>query len=166
MELVAAVDALCEALHVVPLDPEDEHWRWELYRRALEADESFDALRRCVVVEPVVQIAVGVVFALLETHAIGDLDEWIAGLPPWGVGLVVEKAADFELVRTLSSAEAVVDEEDVDRWSDWVQRRLSQGSCSETVLAALARTGRTRRVRNDARARTNAPLAGEQEGPD
>lgn len=153
MELAAAVGALCEALQVDPLHPEDEHWRWELYRRALEVDESFDALRHCVLVEPVVQIAVGVVFALLETHSIDDLAEWTSALPPWGVDLVTDRARDLEAVRTFSAAGAVPAAEDVDRWSDWAQRRLSLESRSEQTLAMLARAGATRRVRNRASAR-------------
>lgn len=153
MELAAAVGALCEAVQVDPLDPENEHGRWELYRRALEVDESFDALRRCVLVEPVVQIAVGVVFALLESRSIDDLAEWTRALPPWAVDLVTSRARDLEIVRTFSAAGAVPTEEDVDRWSDWTQRRLSLESRSEPTLVRLGQVGATRRVRSQARRR-------------
>lgn len=99
------------------------------------------------------QIAVGVVFALLETRSIDDLAEWTRALPPWAVDLVLERARDLEVVRTFSAAGTVPTEEDVDRWSDWVERRLSLESRSEQTLVMLARAGATRRVRNRASTR-------------
>lgn len=156
--LRVTLDGLREALGVPLPDLEDEHERWGIYQLALVREDTVEQLRQCVRLEPVEQIAVGIVFELLENESIDDLEDWMSGMSPWAAQLVRERAHDVEILIRCASGDVHVEVDEASHWSDWLQRRLALESRSQEVLQLLANVGRTRRVRNQARSRLEGLL--------
>ncbi|MEV6716908.1 hypothetical protein AB0M48_33300 [Lentzea sp. NPDC051208] len=124
------------------VDPASEHGRWELYQAAFG---SLDLLHGALAHEPDAALRTSVLLRVLER--VDDHARWL------------ELAPRDEYVRRRSREIGVLrravglapTEADFAVWSDWLQLRLA-AIPSHDLLTALARGGRTKRIRRTAAA--------------
>ncbi|WP_454043329.1 hypothetical protein [Cellulosimicrobium sp. Marseille-Q8652] len=145
------LEELADALAMTG-DAADEHWRWAVYRRATEVPALRTTLLRAVEVEPDAAVAVGVAWAVLERDD-AETARWVAAVPAPDRRRVESRAAEIAVLRGVRSLDTAPSAQDVNGWSDWLQRRVVTEVDGRRVLAALAEHGRTRRVRGAARER-------------
>lgn len=132
-----------------PVDEEDEHERWWLYLRKLESGED---LRGEVAVEPDRHVALSLVLKAFEIVPAADRRSWVDALPADNRDYAARRLAEFAVLEGLDP-DAVAEFHD---WTDWLQLRVA-GSCAPgPLLEALARHGRTKRVRGLASSRLRA----------
>ncbi|WAL63830.1 hypothetical protein ORV05_22905 [Amycolatopsis cynarae] len=137
-------------------DPADEHARWNLYVRAAEVEHCWPQLREAIALEEDRAVASSLVVRMLERVPAEEREDWSCLLP-------AEEDRDFALrrARELNFLEAVLlgspEEERGDlrfeTWSPWLQLRLAGSSEDRDILALLAESGATRRIRAGAAAR-------------
>lgn len=151
-----------EATGVEDVDVEagvhDEHTRYQVYLRALEnttPQDDGDLIAR-VLEDPDRVMAESVVAKHMDrVGASGwDLDAWADVVRPILAGreFLERRLSEWLLYRDLVDAE-VASQDQLHDASDWLQRRLVEGSVSRAVLEALAEVGRTKRVRNTAKSK-------------
>ncbi|TDD46529.1 hypothetical protein E1286_20740 [Nonomuraea terrae] len=89
---------------------------------------------------------------MLERTAPGDRTAWVERLPEESRAYPLRRMAELEIVDVLRSgdlsAEQVAD--DLEGWSDWLQRRITEDVPDAMVLDILAGHGRSKRVRRQA----------------
>ncbi|MEZ0446236.1 hypothetical protein [Cellulomonas sp. ICMP 17802] len=126
---------------------DDEHERWPIYEKSWNRPEAWPALLRLVGLEPVPGLGVTIALQMVEVVDDADQDRWVRAVPPEDQGFPRWRAREVRIARTMAGEGAVPAEVDVEQWSDWLQRRVSEESSRLGVLDALAVEGRTRRVR-------------------
>ena len=132
----------------------DEHVRWALYQEALRQD-ALDLLLLAVAEDPDHVMAAGAVVGALEQVLPGERGRWVSVTTGWSTAdFVARRAGELDVLesvsRTVGGDGSPAVEEDVDDWSDWLQRRASVPATRAEVLEVLAERGRTRRIRHTA----------------
>ncbi|MFE6286586.1 hypothetical protein [Streptomyces sp. NPDC057877] len=134
------------------VDPSDGHARWEVYRRAMDSPDEWDALLEIVGREPDPSIAMSVVLRMLERVPEAERTAWAERVPleekRSSALLRVRELRILEAARGAAAAERAPASDEVPEWSDWLQRRAAEESVSPEVLELLSQSGRTRRVRH------------------
>ncbi|UYQ65828.1 hypothetical protein [Streptomyces peucetius] len=133
-------------------DAHDSHARWELYRAALATDTARAALLGAVRAEPDGALASGVVGEALERLPRTERETWIRSLAPEVRAFSERRARELCALEDLRSGALAPGRvpELIDTWSDWLQLRIVTEAPDETVLRALAVSGRTKRIRRKA----------------
>ncbi|MGI5480556.1 hypothetical protein [Streptomyces lavendofoliae] len=151
-ELRGPLRQLEEHLGTSLSDASDGHARWELYRAALGSDAARPALLAAVTAEPDGALASGVVGEVLERLPRPEREAWVQALAPEVREFSERRARELATLEDLRSGALAPDRvpELIDTWSDWLQLRLATESGDETVLRALAASGRTKRIRRTA----------------
>jgi hypothetical protein len=136
------------------------HERWRIYRRAVEMPQAWADLLAAIASEPDQPIASAAAVQLLE-RVPPEMRNAVVGV------LADGKGRDFAALRSreLGILEALSDgrydignvPELLDSWSTWLQLRAAGEVTDERILAELARSGRTRRVRSAASERLRLP---------
>ncbi|KUO20731.1 hypothetical protein [Streptomyces dysideae] len=134
------------------VDLSSGHARWDVYRRAMDSPAQWGPLLEIAGLEPDPSIAMSVVLQMLERVPEAERISWTERIS------AEDKRSLADLrVRELRILDAVSGDagtdyaptfDEISEWSDWLQRRASEGSTSSTVLAQLSQSGRTRRVRH------------------
>ena len=132
-------------------DVNDEHWRWQVYQKAIATPAHGELLLEATRAEP--EIPLPVVLEMLEHVTDADAARWVAALGDRGQdrAFAQARAADMATSRRFAVADATTSESAVQTWSDWLQRRVAHHTESADVLRVLEAHGRTRRVRGAAR---------------
>ncbi len=135
------------------IDLADEHARWSLYVRAAEVDRCWQDLREVVALEEDPAVASSLVLRMLERVSAEDREGWSRLL-------LVEKDREFALrrARELNFLEAALSgspqgergDLQFETWSPWLQLRLAESSEDRDILALLADSGETKRIRASA----------------
>lgn len=148
----------------------DEHVRAAAYLAAISTlvtgETSDRALAAVLLRDPEPLTAKSAVVALIDTAAAALTDpvrfeQWATDLSPELDALtsskqrafVDQRIHDWTVHRRINSGEVPSDLTTV---SDWMQRILAAESTAPAVLALLAETGNTKKIRNVARARANS----------
>ena len=136
----------------VPFAPDDEHERWRVFRAAMDARCEPDLVLAAVREEGDAAVARAVVVEALPGVPDDRMSEWADADPRPSDGFVARRVAEIRTLRELIGGHAPGAAE-IDGWSDWLQRSVAEDVGNAEVLALLADTGRTKRVRATARAR-------------
>jgi hypothetical protein len=131
-------------------DLSSEHERWRLYQRAADMPPAWAGLLAAIASEPVPPLATATALQLLE-RVPPDMRNAVVGV------LADRQGSDFAALRSRelgildSLAGGTHDVGDVrdnlDSWSTWLQLRAAGTVADERILAELAGSGRTKRVR-------------------
>jgi hypothetical protein len=131
------------------------HERWRIYQCAIDMPELWPDLLEAIKVEQDPPIASAVVVHLLE-HVPADARISVVGTLRAGKerDFAVARVQELGIIESIRAggcnAEAIRAE--ADSWSTWLQLRLAGSATDKIVLAELAKTGRTKRVRSIASA--------------
>lgn len=141
-----ADDIAHDALH----DP--GHDRWALYRRAASAPTAWPLLLRAVRWETDPALASAVVVLMLEKVPGAERKSWVSALAPTARPFSLVRLRELAVYERLCAGVVPEDfgPDDIEGWSDWLQRRAALGLDEERVLTLLARTGRTKKARRTA----------------
>lgn len=140
------VSEICARLGGVAAEAESEHDRWHLYLRAMDSPEGRELLLRAVEVEPDQSVALSIVLEMMERLSSVESREWVHRLPPGRNRQFAEqRAGDFYVLETLGDG-GTLDGGPGD-WSVWLQLRVAEVSTDSSLLARLAESGGTKRVR-------------------
>lgn len=142
-----------------PVDAQDGHARWALYRQAMEAGQRPDLLLQAVRAEPDHAIALSLVLAALERRPSGERISWISGLSINKDREYAERrASELTILAAALTGTLTADalESLPEGGSDWLQLRLAQQCSDKDVLQRLRDRGHTKRIRNCARERMAA----------
>ncbi|MDQ3786875.1 MAG: hypothetical protein M3422_06485 [Actinomycetota bacterium] len=137
----------------------DEHVRWAVYRRviaSLTADSEHTAVA-AILRDPADLVARSAVVELVDTRAMQATDpaafqEWAAGLDLGDLAAVHQefvrgRVHDWTVYLAVENGHTPTAAE-IDGVTNRMQRLLAEHSTSQAVLAVLAETGRTRKIRN------------------
>jgi hypothetical protein len=110
-------------------------------------------LLRAVMAEPDGPVASAVVVGMLERLGAEERSGWVEALKPGDGAFSVRRAEELSVLEAVRSGDFPEDRihDEVDAWSDWLQRHVTEGGASAAVLEALAEHARTRRIRHLAR---------------
>ncbi|GLX94176.1 hypothetical protein [Herbidospora sp. NBRC 101105] len=133
---------------------DDEHKRWELYRRALDdLDESrAELLREVVRLEGDDEIALSVALRVLPVVPSERRPGWVNQLADERNRRYADnRRADLDLLDRFRELPDGADVEcDVTSWSQWLQLRMALHVEHAGVLEQLAGSGSTKRIRRTA----------------
>lgn len=157
----ADLDALARLVGQVPArDWSDEHDRLDLYRSALRNGVDDDRLRALLRGEPDDLVVSDVLAEAIYKASPEAGERWLDVAPPSAMDFLKKRLREILLLRGVAGFEdggasyvaAVLD------GSNWLQIRVAENSPRRDVLMALAKDGRTKRIRNIAanRAATRA----------
>ncbi|WP_228991123.1 hypothetical protein [Streptomyces sp. DH8] len=186
MTLRADVAELVAGTGVLDVDVEeavaDEHVRWSVYRRVVSAAASSRnrdrdrAIVATILRDPVELVAKSAVVALVDEVAArasgpAEFRRWAAGLLPETDRLTGEKHRAFVRRRVedwllhLSVEDGrVPTPAELSQATDWMQRVLAERTNAPAVLALLAESGSTRKIRNIAKNRAGGGAPGRRRG--
>lgn len=141
----AKIAALAEMLlgPARPSEWSDEHDRADLYHLAFDRPSTHAALWDAAAVEPEPSIKSSIVVQMIERVDPAEAEKWL-GLYP--TDYARRRASEMQTFCALAGG-SHFDDQRLNEWSDWLQRRLSSRIERVDVLEALATRGRTRRVR-------------------
>jgi hypothetical protein len=145
----AGLRALASLAGVPEADLADEHVRWEIYQRVLVQPEAWRHLRAVLPTEPVPTLASSVVVELFSHVPPTDRAPWLDVLPASTRPFATQRLADLELLESHQDLGSF----DPASHTHWLQRQLAGRSSIPAVLAHLAATGSTKRIRALARLR-------------
>jgi hypothetical protein len=142
--------SLAARVCVTVTDVRDEHDRWRVYARAVDADGCADLLLEAVALEPDPNVALSVVLRKLEVVPLADRQRWIDGLTgEIQRQFAARRAAELQVLETRPLTPPL--REGIDHeWSDWLQLRLAESSPERDVISWLSQAGRTKRIRRTA----------------
>ncbi|WP_275294719.1 hypothetical protein [Amycolatopsis sp. La24] len=135
---------------------ESGHARWRVYSAALRIPGRADQLISALGHEPDEAIAVSVALKCIEELP-EPLREMVASTLPVGNSqeFVRARMADLSVLDALVSRPGdQVEPASMERWSPWLQLRAATSSSRQQVLEYLASSGRTKRIRRTALARS------------
>jgi len=140
----------------------DEHRRYALYSEALMAvapdrerqllasvvEDPDKAMRESVIVKHIDRLAA-------RRVSLADFAGWYQPLRDLldAASSARLRGDEWLIAKRLDEAGGNTANEDINAWSDWLQRKLSAEASSRAVLALLAESGRTRRIRSAAQRR-------------
>lgn len=149
------LDQVARAVGLAADDLSDEHARWRVYERALDALPDRGLLKRAVAVESDKVLAEAVVLRMVEQVADDEQDRWIELLPSDRRSYSRQRAHEVRVLRHARSQQLTTEQlaTDLVNWSDWLQRRVVSELADRAAVELMAERGRTKRVRNAARER-------------
>jgi hypothetical protein len=150
-----AVEQLARLVGVAPGDLGDEHARWVIYLKGIESPAARDLLLRAVGAETDDNLAASVVLRMIEGIGEDGRAEWVNSLRGDKREYAHRRALELSILErilsgTFDSAEVA---QQIDGWTDWLQLRIAESATSPGVLDIVGEAGRTRRIRNTAKAR-------------
>jgi hypothetical protein len=162
-------DALAQLLVHVPRDwgihelTADEHKRYSLYKDALASmsPESEADVLHAIQLDPDRVMSQAAIVEYLDREAqrhrtLPDYDDWLARSKESleGFEFAVRRAQEWRLLKALDAGDRdqVAQLRDA---SDWLQRKVSEGTQLLEALTALSQDGRTKRIRHMAGQRLN-----------
>jgi hypothetical protein len=148
---------LCHAIGAKPCGSgiESDAERWVIYQKTISTLESLDLLLAAIASEGNTALASATVVAVIEQRADQEPENWIRLLPADVRVFPRVRANEVERLRQLMAGSTASPDE-IDGWTDWLQRRASTRPIDVEVLSLLAKCGRTKRVRNAAREQLDA----------
>jgi hypothetical protein len=148
---------LCHAIGAKPTGSgiEFDAERWVIYQKAISTLESLDLLLAAVAREDDTALASATVVAVIEQRPDQEAENWIRLLPAAAREFPRTRAGEVERLRQLMAGSTASPDE-IDTWTDWLQRRASTRPIDVEVLSLLTKSGRTKRVRNAAREQLDA----------
>ena len=134
------------------------HQRWRIYRRAIEIPRVWADLLAAIASEPDQAIASAAAVQLLG-RVPPEMRSRVVGVLPGGKGrdFAALRSRELGTLESLTDGDAGSVPEGLDSWSTWLQLRAADEVTDEMILAELARSGRTRRVRSAASRRLRLP---------
>ncbi|MEU7823632.1 hypothetical protein [Catellatospora sp. NPDC049111] len=136
-----------------PENLDDEHQRWELYRKAMQTGTCREELLKAVSLDPDVVLGTGVALHMLEIEDPNSRQDWIGILrDDHQREYAFRRAREVEILEAFGNISGLSGDV-VETWSDWLQIRLAEVSNVTEVLELLAKFGRTKRIRRIASAR-------------
>lgn len=136
------------------------HERWRIYRRAVEMPQAWADLLAAIGSDPDQPMASAAAVQLLE-RVPPEMRNAVVGALANGKGrdFVALRSRELGILESLSDGRYDVGNvhEHLDSWSTWLQLRAAGEVTDERILAELARSGRTRRVRSTASERLRLP---------
>ena len=142
----------------------DEHQRYELYREALAGStpNRERELMAIVLADPDTAMRDSAIVAHIDRSAaprtdIADFMQWYGSVRDLldRSPFARRRGEDWLIVKEAESGDDMQNL-DVENWSDWLQRKLSEETPSLNVLRSLAESGRSRRIRSTAHRRLSA----------
>jgi hypothetical protein len=132
------------------------HERWGVYQHAVDTPETWPDLLAALKSEPDQPVASAVVVQLLE-RVPSEMRGGVVGVLTEGKSRDFAEARSRELgiLESLAARRSGADPAQLGSWSTWLQLRAASEATDEAVLAELARSGRTRRVRSVASRRSS-----------
>ncbi|WLQ45578.1 hypothetical protein P8A22_07585 [Streptomyces laculatispora] len=154
-----AVTALAQMVagQDVPADGtwwQDSHARWELYRRAAGTVDAGERLLAGVAAESDLPLASAVVVMMLERVPAGERGRWMDVLDPEVRDFSREREHELAVLDALTPGEPHAGSpsaQEIAAWSDWLQLRVAGAARDRPLLELLADSGRTKRIRGEAR---------------
>jgi hypothetical protein len=141
--------ALC-AGEAAPEDINDEHQRWELYKRARQVGTCRQELLDAVSLDPDSVLSLSVSLHMLESEDARSREAWIAILrDEHQREYALRRAKEIEILEAFGDVSGL-SQDVIETWSDWLQIRLSEVSNAAEVLEHLSKYGRTKRTRRTA----------------
>jgi len=141
-------------------DLSNGHERWRIYRRAVEMPQAWGDLLSAIASEPDQPMASAAAVQLLERVPPEMRNAVVSALADGkGRDFAVLRSRELGILDSLSDGRYGVGNVDknLDSWSTWLQLRAAGEVTDERILAVLARSGRTRRVRSAAAERLRLP---------
>lgn len=133
---------------------QDGHARWELYRRAAEAEDAGERLLAAVAAESDLPLASAVAVMMLEKVPAGERGRWVDALDPEVRDFARKREHELAVLDTLTAGEPPAGSpsaQEIAAWSDWLQLRVAGAARDRPLLELLAGSGRTKRIRGEAR---------------
>jgi hypothetical protein len=138
------------------------HERWRIYRRALEIPQAWNDLLAAIGSEPAQPMASAAAVQLLE-QVPPEMRNAVVGVLADGKGrdFTALRSRELGILESLSDGryDAGNVHEHLDSWSTWLQLRAVGEVTDKGILAELARSGRTKRVRSAASERLRLPTS-------
>ena len=154
-DLDSAVAKLLAATDLTP-DLTIDAGRWQLYRAASDDQANHETLIQIATEEPDRPLAAALVVHMLGLTPASDHPTWLATLAPSERAFATQRSTELSLLRTPPSYEALT--RDLDSYTNWLQLGLAESLTDKPSLHELATNGRTKRIRNLAKARAKALL--------
>jgi len=153
--LDGAVERLARLVGVAAGDLGDEHARWVIYLKGIELPVARELLLRAVSTETDDNLAASVVLRMIERVREDERAEWVDSLRGDKRVYAHRRALEISILErilsgTFDSAEVA---QQIDGWTDWLQLRIAESATVPGVLDIVGEAGRTRRIRNAAKAR-------------
>lgn len=139
------------------------HERWRIYQRAMDMPQAWADLLAAIASDPDRGVAAGVAVPLLERVPPEMRDAVVATLADGnGHDYAVVRSRELGILESLADGRYDVGNvhEGLDSWSNWLQLRAAGKVTDERVLAELASSGRTKRIRSTASRRLRLPAFG------
>ncbi|UQU65997.1 hypothetical protein COUCH_06755 [Couchioplanes caeruleus] len=149
------VGRLAVLVGVTAGDLEDEHARWEIYLEAMNLPAAYELLRRAVEAESDDNVAASVALRMLERTGEAERADWVNALRGAKREYVSRRAFELLILERIISGAMDPAEvaQEIDGWTDWLQLRVADSATAAGILDLLGEAGRTRRIRNVAKAR-------------
>jgi hypothetical protein len=141
---------------------DDEHTRWEIYRRIVPLPGVRDHLRSVLKDEPIQNVAAAAVVELFGHLPPGERASWVKILKPEVRDFPIRRMLELEIVEKSHAGRLRIESVNITDWSDWLQRRIIESTNDSDSLRKLAAEGRTKAIRANARNRLRGmpPSAG------
>ncbi|GAA3563452.1 hypothetical protein [Kribbella ginsengisoli] len=130
--------------------------RWQLYRTAAEDTANHATLLQAATAEPDRTLATALVVHMLSLTPTADHPTWLATLASSERAYASQRSTEYGLLRTPPSCATLA--QDLDNYTNWLQRRLAESLTDPTSLLELAAHARAKRTRHIARTRARALL--------
>ncbi|WP_159543123.1 hypothetical protein [Aeromicrobium sp. 9AM] len=143
-----AVERLARQVGIQSTDFSSEHDRWPVYQRAIQEPSTFDQLKRCIRDEQDDVVAHSAVLLVLERVTADEAEAWLSLLPMTSRDHATVRASEIQVLGRAIDSELPTPEvdEQLELWTDWLQRRLVPHLDAES-LSVLAARARTKKVR-------------------